>query len=196
MTVGRESRTVPNRLRACLVTLLLGAAGCSPPSGAGPTVTVERSDALDADLIRIESDTLVDGRRATLSLVCRPGRPANFQVDLVRAPASPPAGRVFAQMQVKGGPEVTVELRWLGNALWEAKMPDANHPDTIAPDRNNQERVVPILHAFSRERALTVTPPAEYGPGRKLVWSPRTYAPQLQMVQSCAALDRFADREG
>lgn len=53
-----------------------------------------------------------------------------------------------------------------------------------------------MLHAFSRERALTITPPAEYGPEQDLVWSPQTYGPQLAAVQRCAALDRFPDREG
>jgi hypothetical protein len=182
--------------RAWAVPLLLGIANCSPPADAGPTTSVARSEALNADLIAIESDTLVDGKRPRLSLICRPGLPANFQVDLVRPPAGPPAGRVFAQMQVKGGPEVTVELRWLEDARWEAKMPDPNQPATEAPDRNNQERVVPILHAFSRERMLTITPPAQFGPAQKLVWNPRTYAPHLAAVQSCAALDRFPGREG
>lgn len=167
---------------------LLLAAACSgtAPEAAAPTVVLEKADG--GELIAIESEAVLDGRRPKLTLVCRSGQPANFRLDLVQPPANPPSERVFAQMQVKGGPEVTIELRWLNGALWEAKMPDANHPDTEAPDRNNQERVVPVLHAFSRQRALTITPPPGYGPKQRLAWSPQTYEPQRGAVQRCAAL--------
>lgn len=167
---------------------LLLAASCSAPDleAAAPTVTVQQADG--GELIAIESDAVLDGRRPKLTLVCRAGQPATFRLDLVDPPANAPTERVFAQMQVKGGPEVTVELRWLGGSLWEAKMPDPSRPDTEAPDRNNQERVVPVLHAFSRERALTITPPPEAGLRQRLAWSPGTYEPHSAEVQRCAAL--------
>lgn len=176
---------------------ILAVAACSAPAPIdAPTVVVEKSVAGDAEYIRIESDTLVDGKRPTLILVCRRGEPATFRVDLVRSPASPPPLRVFAQMQVKGGPEVTIELGWLEGAIWAPKMPDPKQPEWDAPDRNNRERVLPILHAFSRERTLTMKPPSAYGPNQELVWSPKTYGPEVGAVQRCAALDRFPDREG
>jgi len=178
--------------------LLLCTAHCSPPAPASPpTVSVERSEALDTDFITIESDTLVDGKRPTLTLVCGSGETATFQMNLVRPPSSPPPLRgVFAQMQVKGGPKVTIELGWLDGAAWAPRMPHSTQPDTIDPDLNNQERVLPILHAFSRERALTITPPAGYGPDQEIVFSPRTFGPHLPAAQRCAALNRFPDRAG
>jgi hypothetical protein len=170
---------------------LLLAASCSAPDleAAAPTVTVQQADG--GELIAIESDAVLDGRRPKLTLVCRAGQPATFRLDLVDPPANAPTERVFAQMQVKGGPEVTIELKWLGGAGWEAKMPDPNSPDTEAPDRNNKERVVPVLHAFSRERALAITPPPDHGPKQRLVFSPETYEPQQAAVQRCAALDTW-----
>jgi hypothetical protein len=177
-------------LRLFATLSLLCAASCSAPAPVdAPTVVVERFSG--GELIAIDSDSLVDGRRPKLILECRPGLPATFRLDLVQPPAGAPPQRVFAQMQVKGGPKVTIELGWLEGALWAPKMPDPKQPEFEAPDRNNQERVVPILHAFSRERALTITPPADYGPKQELVWSPATYMPQLEAVQSCAALERF-----
>jgi hypothetical protein len=159
-------------------------------------VSVERSDPLGADLLTIESDTLVDGKRGTLTLICRSGQPASFRMDLVRPAAGPPQRAVFAQMQVKGGPPATIELRWLGGSAWEPKMPDPSRPATLTPDHNNRDRVLPVLHAFSRERALTITPQPGFGPDQPLVFDPETFGPHLPAVQSCAALDRFPGREG
>jgi len=157
---------------------------------------VERSETLDTDFITIESDTLVDGKRPKLTLVCRSGQTASFRLDLVRPPSSPPLGAVFAQLQVKGGPPVTIELGWLGDASWEPRMPHSSRPDTITPDHNNKERVLPVLHAFSRERALTITPSPGHGPDQAIVFSPQTFGPHLPAAQRCAAIDRFPDREG
>lgn len=174
---------------------LLLVAGCSAPAPQdAPTTVIQRSG--DGELITIESDMVVDGTRPRLILVCRAGRTATFRLDLVRPPASVPPQRVFTQVQVKGGPEVTIELGLVEGAMWEPKMPRPDQPETEAPDRNNQERVLPILHAFSRERALTITPPADYGPGGKLAWSPATYAPHGALLRRCTELDRFPDREG
>jgi len=186
-SAGRSCLALSPLLRAAPLLL---AAGCSAsrPDAAAPTIVVEKMDG--GELIAIESEAVVDGRRPKLILICRIGQAANFQLDTVQPLAASPSGRVFAQMQVKGGPEVTVELRWLGGSLWEAKMPDPSRPDTEAPDRNNQERVVPVLHAFSRERALTITPPPEAGLRQRLVWSPGTYESHSAEVQRCAALPR------
>ena len=185
------------RLPACLLIPLLSATGCgsSAPESA-PTVLLERSPGGDAEFITIESDTFVDGRRPKLTLVCRAGKPATFRLDLVRSPASPPPQRVFAQVQVKGGPEVTIELGLVEGAIWEPKMPRPDQPQFEAPDRNNQDRVLPILHAFSRERALTITPPAAHGPAGKLVWSPQTYAPHGPLLRRCTELDRTGNTVG
>jgi len=160
-------------------------------------VSIQRSEALQTDFIKIEADTLVDGKRPTLTLVCRPGETATFQMNLVRPPSSPPPLRgVFAQMQVKGGPKVTIELGWKGGAAWAPLMPSSDRPGPVDPHLNNQERVLPVLHAFSRERALTITPPAGYGPDEEIVFSPRTFGPHLPAAQRCAVIDRFPDREG
>jgi hypothetical protein len=184
-----------SRLAGVHLILLLSAAACSAPAPEDPPRTViEKSG--DAELVAIESDMMVDGRRPTLTLVCRAGRPATFRLDLVRGPASPPPQRVFAQVQVKGGPEVTVELGLLEGAVWEPKMPRPDQPQTEAPDRNNQERVLPILHAFSRERSLTITPPAAFGPSGKLVWSHETYAPHGPLLRRCTELDRTGNAIG
>jgi len=170
---------------------LLCAAACGGPAQENaPTVVVERSADGDSQLVTIESDNVVDGRRPKLILVCRTGRPASFRLDLVRPPAAPPPLRVFAQVQVKGGPEVTIDLGLREGAIWEPKMPRPDQPELEAPDRNNQERVLPILHAFSRERALTINPPPAYGPAGKLVWSPQTYAPHGPLLRRCTELDR------
>lgn len=180
--------------RPCTVALLLGAAGCSSGDDApAPTVSVERTAAGNGDFISIESDTLVDGRRPRLILVCEDGMPATFHLDLVRPPASPPPLRgVFAQIQAKGGPEVTIELGWVTNATWVARRPHPSQADSAFDDRENQRRMVPVLHAFGKQRELTITPPAAHGPGERLVWSPQTYAPQLAAVQDCTALDGSA----
>jgi hypothetical protein len=184
------------RICKILAIPLLYAAGCGAPApDNAPTAVLERS-ADDAELISIESDTFVDGRRPKLTLVCRAGKPATFRLDLVRPPASPPPMRVFAQVQVKGGPEVTIELGLLERAIWEPKMPRPDQPQFEAPDRNNQERVLPILHAFSRERALTITPPAGYGPADKLVWSPQTYAAHGPRLRRCTELDSAGNAAG
>jgi hypothetical protein len=149
---------------------------------------------LHADFITIESDTLVDGRRPTLTLVCRADEPVTFQLNLVRPPASPPPLRgVFAQMQVKGGPEVTVELGWTGGAAWQARIPHPAQDYSDTDDRNNQQRFLPILHAFTRERKLTLRPPAAYTPGGDVVWSPQTMGPHLARAQECASLEKVPD---
>jgi hypothetical protein len=180
-----------SRIPFCLAIPVLCATACGAPApDDAPTIVLERPAGGEAEFITIESDTLVDGRRPKLILVCRAGRPATFRLDLVRPPADPPPMRVFAQVQVKGGPEVTIELGLSEGAVWEPKMPRADQPEFDAPDRNNQERVLPILHAFSRERALTITPPAAYGPAGKLVWSPQTYAPHGALLRRCTELDR------
>jgi hypothetical protein len=174
---------------------LILAPGCAAPAPQdAPTTVIEETG--DGERIVIESDMVVDGQRPKLVLVCRAGQPATFQVDLVRRPARIPPQRVFAQVQVKGGPEVTIELGLIEGALWEPKMPRPDQPETEAPDRNNQERVLPILHAFSRERALTITPPADYAPGGRLVWSPQTYAPHGARLRRCTELDPLIGREG
>jgi len=188
---------VAPRIPACLLIPFLCATSCgSPAPDNAPSVLLERSPDGDAELITIESDTFVDRRRPKLTLVCRAGKPATFRLDLVRPPASPPPLRVFAQVQVKGGPEVTIELGLVEGAIWEPKMPRPDQPQFEAPDRNNQDRVLPILHAFSRERALTITPPAAYGPAGKLVWSPQTYAQYGPLLRRCTELDRTGNAAG
>ncbi len=177
-----------------VVLALLGVANCSGAAmDDAPTVSVGRS-AGGGDLITIESDTLIGGRRARLTLVCEPGTPATFQADLVRPPASPPPLRdVFAQLQAKGGPEVTIELGWMGGARWQARVPHPSQPQSDTDDRNNQQRILPILHAFSRERKLTLRPPKDYSPGGEVVWSPQTLGPHLGKAQECASLDKVPD---
>jgi hypothetical protein len=174
-----------------IIALALGAASCSgAPQDDAPAVSLAQS-AGGGDLITIESDTMVDGRRARLTLVCERGKPATFQTDLVRAPANPPPLRdVFAQLQAKGGPEVTIELAWMGGANWQARVPHPSQPDSDTDDRNNQQRILPILHAFTRERKLTLRPPDAYTPGGDVVWSPQTMGPHLGRAQECAALDK------
>jgi hypothetical protein len=177
---------------------LLLAASCSAPApDDAPRTTIEKSDLGDGEFITIESDTRLGGTRPKLTLVCESGKPASFQLDLERLPPSPPPLRAnFAQVQVKGGPKVTIELGWMGKASWAPRMPHSSQPDSEEPDRNNQERVLPILHAFARERALTITPPASSGLTEDLVWSPDTYAPHGGLLRRCTELDRFPDREG
>jgi hypothetical protein len=117
-----------------------------------------------------------------------------FELDLVRPPASTPTPRaVFAQMQVKGGPEVTIELAWLGGAAWRARIPRPDQAYADTDDRNNQQRFLPVLHAFSRERKLLLRPPAAYAPAGDLVWSPQTLGPHLGRVQECASLEKVPD---
>lgn len=183
----------------CGIALASCAVACSAPDTdiAAPTVTVEKSGAPPADLITIESDTVIDGRRARLTLVCEPGKPATFQTDLVRPPSNrPPERDVFAQLQAKGGPEVTIELAWMGGAGWRARIPHPSQPQSDTDDRNNQQRILPILHAFSRERKLTLRPPAAFAPGGDVVWSPQTFGPHLGRVQECASLEKMPDPGG
>lgn len=165
--------------------------GCSAPGdkGAEPVTIVEKSEAGAATLIAIESDTLVNGRRPQLTLVCEKGKTASFQLDLVSPPPAPPPDRgVFAQVQVKGGPEVTIELGWTGAASWVPRLPHPSRAYSAFDDEDNQRRMLPILHAFSRERILTLRPPAAHGPAQDLVWNPRTLGPHLKAAQECAAL--------
>lgn len=178
--------------RSCAIALTLGIVGCSAPAGneAAPTVAVERPGGGGASFIVIESDTLIDGRRPRLTLVCEPGRRASFRLDVVRPPANaPPFRDVFAQIQVKGGPEVTIELGWMGAAAWLPRVPDSGRDYSALDQAENERRIVPILHAFGKKRALTITLPAPHGPGDRLEWSPETFAPRLAAVQDCTALD-------
>jgi hypothetical protein len=176
------------------LALPLAVACCSAPQGDAPTATLERVDGGRVDRLTIESDRMVDGRRARLILLCEGGKPVTFELDLVSPPASPPPPRdVFAQMQVKGGPLVTIELAWLGGAKWRARIPRADQPYSDTDDRNNQQRFLPVLHAFTRERRLLMRPPATYAPVGELVWSPQTLGPHLARAQECALLEKIPD---
>lgn len=172
------------------VALLLGLAGCSQSEGEAAKATIERSPDGKAVSIAIESDTLIDGRRATMTMTCPGDAPTTTRFDLVRPPVSPPEPRtVFAQIQIKGGPEATIELDWKGGATWEARMPSPSEPASDSDDRENQRRLMPILHAYSRERQLTLRPPAGHTSGGSVVWSPRAPGPELLAAQACATLD-------
>lgn len=171
--------------------VLLSCAGCGPTDdGSAPRASLTAA-ADGTTLISVDSDTVIDGQRPKLILVCKPGQPAGLRLDLVRPPASPPPAReVFAQVQARGGVEVTVELSWKGEARWEARSPDPNQPASAYDDLENQRRLVPILYAFSRERLLYLTPPAAYGPGERLVWDPDTLGEHLPAAQACAFTER------
>lgn len=170
---------------------LLACGGCS---GADDGTAPRASLITEADrttLISVESETVIDGQRPKLILVCKAGQPAGLRLDLVRPPASPPPAReVFAQVQARGGVEVTVELSWQSEARWEARAPDPDQPASAYDDQENQRRLVPILYAFSRERLLYLTPPAAYGPGERLVWDPDTLGEHLPAAQTCAFTER------
>ena len=176
---------------AWLGLLLLAGAGCSGGvDESAPRATLETA-ADGTTLIAVESDTLIDGRRPKLVLVCKAGSPPGLQLDFVRAPATPPPAReVFAQVQAKGGVEVTIELSRIEGARWQAPSPDPRQPESDSDDRENQRRLVPILYAFSRERLLYLTPPAAYAPGERLVWNPRTLGEHLAAAQVCAFTER------
>lgn len=192
--MGDEGKLMSLSHRLLLVALPLGVISCSSqPDENAPLVHLSKSPT-GGDLVSIESDTMIDGRRARLILLCEPGKPVAFHADLVRPPANtPPARDVFAQLQAKGGPEVTVELAWMGGATWRARIPREDQAYSDTDDRNNQQRFLPILHAFSRERKLTLRPPEAYTPGGDVVWRTETMGPHLSRVQGCASLDKVPD---
>jgi hypothetical protein len=178
--------------RALIMAALFCGSACSAPvaDGTGPSATIKRSETTGAQLIVVESDTLVDGRRPTMTLVCKPGELAALQLDLVRAPATPPPPRgIFAQMEVAGSNQITIELVWMTGSTWAPLLPQPGQATSDSEGRDNQRRLLPILYAFARERALRLTPPAEYGPGYDLVWSPETLGPHLRAAQACAAVE-------
>lgn len=177
------------RILSALVLLSVG--GC----GAADNGTPPRADLTTAadgtTLIEIESDSMIDGRRPKLVLVCKTGSPPGVRLDFVRPPETPPPAReVFAQVQAKGGPEVTIELSRIEGSRWEARSPRPDQPQSDSDDRENLRRLASILYAFSRERLLYLTPPAAYAPGDRLVWNPRTLGPHLAAAQACAFTER------
>jgi len=174
-----QAKSDPITIKAPAALSAAGAGLLPPKATAKPAEVIA-----DGTFLTIEADTLIDGRRPELTLVCEPGKKADVQLDLVRAPAVPaPLRGMFGIFQVDQQPERRIELAWLTEGDRTVRTPHPAQTETARTDVINESNLLQTLRSFLRGSELRLVASDRYF--ESATWSKRTLGEHLSAAERC-----------
>lgn len=136
-----------------------------------PSVSFDKSE--HGNFITVESDTIIDGKRAKFVVVCENG-PRSFQLYMPTPAASPPPLRGNWAKFLVAGKAVKLDLGWGTGGTW-------------FPGDNEKSNATTIAAKFVKGEETSVAMPQGYGPSETIRWSADLRGPEKKKMQEACA---------
>jgi hypothetical protein len=172
--------------------ITIKAPAAAGPTGIGapaPKATLKPAEiAPEGTFLTIEADTVIDGRRPELTLICEPSKKLDVQFELVQVPeTAAPLRGLFGTFRVDQQPEQRIELAWLSEDDWTARTPHPAQTDTARTDIVNQGILLQLLRSFVGGGKLHLSASDRYF--QSVTWSKSTFGEHLAAAERCVGED-------